>query len=264
MAWELLPVDYTDAVWSGMKKYNLIENPDGTVSLQDMTTYTGKEKSFFGAMDANRMNEALNTIMSMLENGTDLYEAFQNYFALQKQLFEARADGEYSDFTDYTNQLKIQGDNIIAAIREATNVDFAEFEDFLAALRARSTAAVQSVEVSSAADYQNWQTFLAQLMRDTNASLTSMEDGYQRRMATFESDQQTAFNTWFDSLQSQLSGDVAGKLTQETTELDERLARLEHMVIQNDMTAPICNEQNALLVDDLGFAIVADWKHKEE
>ena len=72
MAWDLLPVNYTDAVWSGLKRYNLIENADGTVSLQDMTVYSQKEKSFFGAMDANRMNEALNTIMSMLENGTDL------------------------------------------------------------------------------------------------------------------------------------------------------------------------------------------------
>lgn len=265
MAWELLPVDYTDAVWSGLKRYNLIENQDdGTISLQDMTVYMGKEKSFFGAKDANRMNEALNIIMSMLEKGTDLYEAFQNYFALQKQLFEAKANGEYGEFTDYTTQLKIQADNIIAAIREATNMDLSEFEDFLAALRARSTAAVQGVEVSSAADYQKWQDFLAQLMQDTNASLTSMEDGYQRRMNTFESTQQAAFNAWFDSLQSQLSGDVAGKLAQETTELDERLSRLEHMVIQNDITAPVCNEKGALLVDDLGFAIVADWKHKEE
>ena len=66
MAWELLPVDYTDAVWAGLKRYNQINNEDGSVSFQDITSYTGKEKSFFGAKDANRMNEALNTIMSCL------------------------------------------------------------------------------------------------------------------------------------------------------------------------------------------------------
>ena len=65
MAWELLPVDYTDAVWAGLKRYNQINNEDGSVSFQDITSYTGKEKSFFGAKDANRMNEALNTIMSI-------------------------------------------------------------------------------------------------------------------------------------------------------------------------------------------------------
>lgn len=264
MAWELLPVDFTDAVWSGLKRYNQVDNPDGTVSFQDVTVYTGKDKSFFGARDANRMNEALNTIMSMLENGTDLYEAFQNYFNLQKQLFTAQADGRFEDFDEYARQLQVQGNTIIADIKNSTDVEFAKFEDVLAALQARSTVAVQNVEVSSAADYQGLQTFLSQLMKDSNASLTEIETGYQTRMTNFESNQQASFNSWFDSLQSQLSGDVAAKLTQETVELDERLLRLEHMVIRNDITAPVCNENGALLVDDLGFAIMADWKHKED
>ena len=84
MSWTLLPTNYTDAIWSGLKKYILVNNDDGTISLQDVTQYSNKENSFFGAMEANRMNEALNTIMSMVENGTDLYEAFQNYFSNQK------------------------------------------------------------------------------------------------------------------------------------------------------------------------------------
>lgn len=92
MAWKLLPTNYTDAVWDGLKKYNQINNSDGTISLQDMTVYSGKENSFFGALDANRMNEALNTIMSMVDNGTDLYEAFQIYFATQKTLFKAEGN----------------------------------------------------------------------------------------------------------------------------------------------------------------------------
>ena len=33
MAWNLLPVDYTDAVWSGLKKYSQIDNDDGTISI---------------------------------------------------------------------------------------------------------------------------------------------------------------------------------------------------------------------------------------
>ena len=55
MAWKLLPTDYTDAVWSGLKRYTQVDNSDGTVSFNDVTTYTNKEKSFFGAKDANRM-----------------------------------------------------------------------------------------------------------------------------------------------------------------------------------------------------------------
>ena len=49
-------------------------------------------------------------------------------------------------------------------------------------------------------------------------------------------------------------------------ELDERLSQLEYMTLQNDFTVPISidNSGTTLLVDDLGNAIVADWKYKEE
>lgn len=197
MAWELLPVDYTDAVWAGLKRYNQINNEDGSVSFQDITTYTGKEKSFFGAKDANRMNEALNTIMSMVENGTDLYTAFQNYFAEQKTLFEQEADSKATEFDNYTDNL---------------------------------------------------------------------EQEYKASMAAFESQQQQIYNAWFQAMKDQLSKDAAGNLQNQCTELDERLTLLEQMTMQNDFSAPLATDDEAitLIVDDLDYAILADWKYKEE
>ena len=56
-----LKTNYTDAAWAGNRKYNMIENSDGTVSFEDVTEYTSKENSFFGASDANAMNTAVNT-----------------------------------------------------------------------------------------------------------------------------------------------------------------------------------------------------------
>lgn len=64
MAYSNLKTDYTDAVYSGLKKYMMITNDDGTVSFQDVTNYTNKEKSFFSANDANQMNTTLNNIMA--------------------------------------------------------------------------------------------------------------------------------------------------------------------------------------------------------
>ena len=197
MAWELLPVDYTDAVWAGLKRYNQINNEDGSVSFQDITSYTGKEKSFFGAKDANRMNEALNNIMSMVENGTDLYTAFQNYFAEQKTLFEQEADSKATEFDNYTDNL---------------------------------------------------------------------EQEYKASMAAFESQQQQIYNAWFQAMKDQLSKDAAGNLQNQCTELDERLTLLEQMTMQNDFSAPLATDDEAitLIVDDLDYAILADWKYKEE
>ena len=128
MAWKLLPVDYTDAVWSGLKKYNMVENDDGTVSFQDVTQYSQKEKSFFGAYEANKMDEALNTLMNMVESGTDLYEAFQNYFAEQKTLFENESDSKQSDFNSYLAQLKSDGDAELETIKVDYRNEVTQFE----------------------------------------------------------------------------------------------------------------------------------------
>lgn len=217
MAWTLLPTDYTDAVWSGLKKYSQVDNSDGTVSFQDVTVYTNKEKSFFGAKDANRMNEALNYIMSMLEGGTDLYEGFQAYFTTQKQLFEDSVD------------------DVIENMRALAN-----------------------------AQYDSFVTTINGLKVETDTSLTQMEQRYEQRMITYESEQKSAFDTWFATIKGHLSEDIAGSLQDQTMELDERLSAIEHMVLKNDFTAPLTVDNNgALLVDDLGFAIVADWEYKE-
>lgn len=209
MAWSLLPTNYTDAVWNGLKKYTKIDNADGTVSFNDVTAYTNKETSFFGANDANKMNGALNYIMSMLENGTDLYEEFTTYFENQKKQFKTSGDTSYNELKQYFTVLKSNGD----------------------------------------------------------ASLDTIEKDYKSRMNAYESEQKTAFNTWFGNLKDQLSTNVAGNLQNQCTELDERLAALERMTIQNEYSAPIVvNESGStvLLVDDDGDAIVADWKYKEE
>ena len=128
MSWELLPVNYTDAVWSGLKRYNTITNEDGTVSFQDVTAYSNKEKSFFGARDANRMNEALNTLMSMVENGSDLYEAFQNYFTTQKGLFENEADSKQDAFTAYITALEEEGDDVINSLKTDYRTEMDSFD----------------------------------------------------------------------------------------------------------------------------------------
>lgn len=217
MAWTLLPTDYTDAVWSGLKKYSQVDNSDGTVSFQDVTVYTSKEKSFFGAKDANRMNEALNYIMSMLENGTDLYEEFQTYFTTQQQLFES------------------SGNKVIENVRTLTN-----------------------------AEYDSFKTYIVNLKKEGDSSLAVIEQTYEEHMTTYESEQKASFDAWFAAIKDQLSEDVAGSLQNQLTEVDERLALLEHMALQNEFTAPIVvDDSGTILVDDLGYAIVADWKYKE-
>ena len=87
MAWQNLPTNYTDAVWTGNRKFEMIDNGDNTVSFEDVTQYTQYQNSFFGATDANKMNNAINAIMAALEGGTDLYSDFEEFFSTQEALF---------------------------------------------------------------------------------------------------------------------------------------------------------------------------------
>lgn len=186
MAWELLPVNYTDATWSGLKKYIEIQNGDGTVSFQDVTVYSNKENSFFGAKEANRMNEALNTLMSMVENGTDLYTAFQNYFTTQKGLFEDTADATQEDFTAYVEGLEAQGDSIIQTIKTDYSKEIADFE-------------TQQEQL-----FNTWFEFVKnQLGEDVAGNLQNQidsldvkTDGFDPRKTVFSADGQTITETY--------------------------------------------------------------------
>lgn len=186
MAWELLPVNYTDATWSGLKKYTEVQNSDGTVSFQDVTVYSNKENSFFGAKEANRMNEALNTLMSMVENGTDLYTAFQNYFTTQKGLFEDTADATQEDFIAYVEGLEAQGDSIIQTIKTDYSKEIADFE-------------TQQEQL-----FNTWFEFVKnQLGEDVAGNLQNQidsldvkTDGFDPRKTVFSADGQTITETY--------------------------------------------------------------------
>lgn len=71
------------------------------------------------------------------------------------------------------------------------------------------------------------------------------------------------FDAWFENIKNQLGEDAAGNLQNQCNELNDRMSRMEYMAIHNDFSAPIAVDNAAILVDDLGNAILADWKYKE-
>ena len=90
--WEPLPTNYEDIRYKGKKKYAIIKNDDDTVLIRDLTDYENLDKTFFGAQQANRMNEALNKIMKALEEKKiDLYKEFNDYFIVQQKMFAKKA-----------------------------------------------------------------------------------------------------------------------------------------------------------------------------
>lgn len=105
MNWTPLPTNYTDAVWSGLRKYVLVENEDNTISLQDVTQYSQRENSFFGALDANRMNGGMNQIVEylnglLLDNAgahNAIYRGKNLGASVTSAQWAAIADGSFKD-----------------------------------------------------------------------------------------------------------------------------------------------------------------------
>lgn len=57
--------------------------------------------------------------------------------------------------------------------------------------------------------------------------------------------------------------DIFNEIDNVSNELNDRMSRMEYMAIHNDFSAPIAVDNAAILVDDTGNAILADWKYKE-
>ena len=69
MAKSTLPVNYQDDILNsamgGKRRFKLINNSDGTVSLDDVSTYD-QVGSSFGASQINAMNQAVNESVAVL------------------------------------------------------------------------------------------------------------------------------------------------------------------------------------------------------
>lgn len=120
-----------------------------------------------------------------------------------------------------------------------------------------------ALDAADATYNETAQNYLTTLETTGDAQLAEITQAFNAYTAVTEEE----FNNWFASIRDILDEDVAGHLQNEIDEHEDRLALLEQMVIQNQISAPIdLNEVEGgvpiLLTDDLGVALLADWKYK--
>lgn len=124
MAWTNLPTNYTDASWSGNRKYQQITNSDGTVSFVDKTVYTNKETSFFGAKDANQTNDGINQAMAQLASMDTAYKAADsNLLAQLNAEITNRTNGDNNVQSTLTAQINTLTQNLNSAKSSLTSTD---------------------------------------------------------------------------------------------------------------------------------------------
>lgn len=196
MVWKPLREDYVDAVFEGLRKYQLIDNPDGSFSFADVTLYTVRENAFIGAKDINAMNTAMNIIMAALNNGTDLYNVFTQYFEIQKQLFAEAVTEQDNDFQKYLDELKL-----------SYSTDIADFKE------------------NQEGSFDNWYAGVKKQCEE-------LQQQYITDITHFEDVQEAAFNEWFTFIKAQLTTDAAGKLLSMIQAVETKLNEF----IESEMT----------------------------
>ena len=76
-----LPTNYKDDVlgdsMDGKRRYRVIENSDGTISLEDVTEYS-QTGSDFGAFDINQINEEVNKMLPKTGEASNTTAVFQD------------------------------------------------------------------------------------------------------------------------------------------------------------------------------------------
>lgn len=144
MAWTKLPTDYQDAVWNGNRKYKMITNSDGTVSFEDVTEYSQKENSFFGADEANAMNAGMNELAENMES-----------VATNAQLAKTSAETATSKATAAANSATAAANSQSSAASSAstaTSKATAAANSQTAAANSATQAAASATEAQNSAD----------------------------------------------------------------------------------------------------------------
>ena len=102
-----LKTDYKDYVTSGKKKYVIVENGDGTVSLEDVTKYT-QTGSKFAASDINLTNLKVNDNETKIDDETKT--RIENINAVNKKISDLTTN--LNSLTKSFNSLKAAFDSL--------------------------------------------------------------------------------------------------------------------------------------------------------
>lgn len=114
------------------------------------------------------------------------------------------------------------------------------------------TSLIYQVDTSTL--YVQWQEAYKQYYEDQEAEHDAFFTNFKKLMADFFTEEETSFNTWFESMKDQLSEDAAGNLQLEIDELNTKHNNLKDLVME--AISPITTEAGAILATENGEYIV--------
>lgn len=113
-----LKEDYKDAVFAGLRKYKMLDNGDGTVSLVDMTECEAAGDKF-GAKDVNAITKTVNATGEIIADDNDGFKPDQKYVIgdiviYDNKTWRFKVDHEPGEW----DESQVERTNILAVIAE--------------------------------------------------------------------------------------------------------------------------------------------------
>lgn len=191
---------------------------------------------------------------------TNLYNQFESYFQDFKDHYEA----DYATWTaqqkqaylDYVAATKLAYDNWVSnrqnAYTQWTAEKMLEYAQFVSTSEKDYTDYIK-------AKTDAYEAFVTEKEKDYNEWTAEQKAEYRQWYNVHTTTWTAEFTEWFNTLKDKLSGDVAGNLQLEIDEHEERLSRVEHMVISGIIEAPIATSDNELIATSDGDVIAAQW-----
>lgn len=100
---------------------------------------------------------------------------------------------------------------------------------------------------------------LEQWQQDTESAWKQWEETQKAGWESWQSERNQAFNEWFESLQTELSGDVAGNLMNLITNLRNEVQDFYNDIYMGTMKDNLVTDDEFPLMLDTGEYIYADW-----
>lgn len=108
-----------------------------------------------------------------------------------------------------------------------------------------------------------WEEYLKEFKASNLAEFEEWEEAQQAAITLWEINYKSEFDVWFEKIKGQLSEDAAGKLQLEINDLQAVDKVMADMFINNNYRCLITDESDNYIVDEFGYAILANWKYKE-
>lgn len=159
------------------------------------------------------------------------------------------------DITDKRTDTDVCG-YIAGTVNEMDFSQFtAQFNQFFTEFKEGTLADVTQWYADRQSEFETWQ-------KGQETDLSEWQQNRETNYETWYKDQQDAFLAWVQQMKDAMGSDPSSAIIALTQELDERLGLLENMVIQNDVTCPITDDDGALLVFDDDSALLAEMSYK--